>query len=130
MQKSDDDPDMPEMTPSKFSAREQRQHARAILIRAAESKNMWDVMDGYALESAVELRMGIDSPDPKERFASARELLAAWTRLPQRPALPPQPGMSREEFDARVAAAEQEPAIREYFKRMGWTEPKAKGMGN
>jgi hypothetical protein len=46
---------------------------------------MWDVMESYALDCAVELRLGLDSPDPKERLTSARELLSAYVRLPPRP---------------------------------------------
>jgi hypothetical protein len=117
---------MPEYTEPRTSARAQRSHARASLIRAAEGKSLWEVMEGYALESAVELRLGIDSPDPKERLTSARELLSAYTRIPPRPTLPPEAGITpgSDEWRQRCKDAEQDAAVRAFLVEEGWTPPK------
>lgn len=122
---------MAEYTDAELKEALQRvQQAREGLLEAARGRSIWDVAEQFAMDSFIELRLALDSSSPKVRFAAARELAQLWAKLPARPAVPPTAGMSKDEFDARVAAAEQEPAIREYFKRQGWTEPKQKGMGN
>jgi hypothetical protein len=83
MQKSDDD--FPEMAPSRADVAAETSRARARLITAANGKTLWDVVDGYTLDALIELRMALDSPNPKIRFHAARDIAAVWTRMPPRP---------------------------------------------
>lgn len=128
MQKSNDD--MPEMTESRSSARAQRSQARASLIRAAQGKTLWDVLDSYSLDCLVELRLGVDSPDPKERLLCAREILSVMVRMPPRPALPPQAGVTPEEREQRMVEAEQDAGVRAWLQARGWTPPKERKEQN
>ena len=91
---------------------------------------MWDVVDEYSLDALVELRLGLDSPDPKERLTSAREIVSTYVRMPPRPALPPEKGVTPEEYRQRLKAAEQDAAVRAYFVAEGWTPPTARQEKN
>lgn len=125
MSSKDEKPDFdsPLMIPAKDRRRKLAARARAILTAVARKKTLWDVMDEYTLAAFVELRHALMTGDTQTRFLAADKLATLWTRMPPRPTAPPAKGMSPEEYQAACRDAEQDPAVREYFKRMGWTEP-------
>ena len=110
---------------------DERSRARARAIKELDGKTVWDVADMYAVEALVVLHEGLDSEDEKLRASSARDLAYVWSRLPPRPTAPPAKGMSAEEYEAALVAAEQDPAVRKWLvEKRGWTAPKEKGTSN
>lgn len=115
---------MPEMPPSKADARRTLAHARARAIQHFRERTVWDAVDEEMLEVVADLKMLREFGDEDGRKFALRELSQLWTRMPPRPALPPEKGLSKEEYEARLSAAEQDVAVREFLKRKGWTPPK------
>lgn len=127
----DDDFDGPIMKMSQAARRKLVSRARAILKATACKKTLWDVIDEYTLDALVELRLALMTGSPRLRFAASDRLTAVWTRMPPRPAAPPAKGMSAEEYEAALVAAEQDPAVRKWLvEKRGWTAPKEKGTSN
>jgi hypothetical protein len=104
-----------------------RVRARALI---GQGKSVWDIADEYALEALIVRHDDLDCADEKVRAGAARDLLYAWSRLPPRPALPPEKGITQEEFTARMDAAEQDAAVRAFLVKKGWEPPATKGTGN
>ena len=119
------DDDMPEMAPSKAALKEELSRTRAILKRAAESKTMWGVVDEYMLDALIELRLGLNAQDHVRRERCAERIAAIFCRMPPRPALPPEAGITpgSDEWKQRCKDAEQDAAVRAYFMSEGWTPP-------
>jgi hypothetical protein len=124
------DDDLPEMPESKTDRRRRLDHARARAIQQFSKTTLWDAVDSEMVEVLVDLKMLREFGDDGDRKFALRELVQLWVRMPPRPALPPEKGITQEEFTARMDAAEQDAAVRAYLKRKGWTEPTTKGAGN
>jgi hypothetical protein len=123
MAKSDDD-DLPEMAPSREDARRTLSNARARALQRFKKHTVWDAVDEEMLEVVVDLKMLREFGDEDGRKFALRELSQLWTRMPPRPALPPDRTTSPEEREARLLAAEADPGVREWLKARGWAEPK------
>lgn len=119
-----DDGDLPDVQPNEKQRDTLRLQARARALEAARGKTLWDIVEEYTLIALTELRVALDVPDARLRFAAARDIAAIFTKMPPRPALPPQAGVSPEEYEQRLNDAEADPAVRAWLKRKGWTEPK------
>ena len=104
--------------------RKRLNEARATHAEAAKSKSLWDIADGYALDGMIELRIALDSPLAKVRHAAALALVQTWTRMPPRPVAMPSTAQTKEQWEAQADAAEKDPAVREFLRRRGWSEPK------
>lgn len=110
--------------------RKQAEAARAELLKRVDGKSNWDVADAFLLDALVELRLALDSPSMKIRFAAADKLATVCSRMPPRPAAPPAKGMTVDDYQAALEAAEQDAAVRAYLVKKGWTAPKEKGSSN
>ena len=131
MTKRDDD--SPLTIPSGDRRRKLAARSRAILRAAASKKTLWEVADDYALEALVELRHALMTGNQELRFAAADKLAAIWTRMPPRPAIPPERGVTPEEWRERADGAARDencqrfmvnhPAMQAAMVAAGWTPP-------
>ena len=129
MSRKDDTPDFdsPLMIPARDRRRKLAARARAILTAVARKKSLWEVMDEYTLAAFVELRHALMTGDSLTRFQAADRIASIWTKMPPRPALPPETGVTvgSEEWLQRCRDALADPAVMAFAVKEGWTAPVA-----